>query len=307
MDEPMVDIEREDNTWHQEENWPNVHSLPTTLHLGTGDRTEEGSLTIQPLEKLSKEDTESLIDDPMKKADQLVANPESESQNRLAYLTSELLDQVRLSGTPKISINANIDRETANLTALLVDYGGDKPEIVTRGWMDSENLHSDSLSESIVPNKDYTFTWDMQQNDYVFEKGHRIGLVLAASDYEYTIRPPGGTKITVNLDQSNVTLPIVGGAPTLNVISATDIKALVKQLQENGDYNKDEQEQVAHDLMMHLTAVDHFENQKKAEKVMKHMEGFKTLLEQQKEDGLISERGYSLLKENADKLIKSQL
>src|SRR5699024_2414570 len=217
--------------------------------------------------------TESLIDDPMKKADQLVVNPESESQNRLAYLTSELPDQVRLSGTPEVSIDASIDRDTANLTALLEDYGGTKPETVTRGWMDPENLHSDSLSESIVPNKTYTFTWDMQPDDYVFEKGHRIGLILAASDYEYTIRPPEGTKITVNLDQSTVTLPIVGGAPTLDSISATNMKTLVKQLQENDDFKG---EQTTHDLMLHLTSVAHFENQEAADKVRKHMEGFKT-------------------------------
>lgn len=55
--------------------------------------------------------------------------------------------------------------------------------------------------------KDYTFTWDMQPDDYVFKVGHQIGVVLIASDYDYTIRPKAGTKLTVKL--SEVTLPIV--------------------------------------------------------------------------------------------------
>ena len=44
-------------------------------------------------------------------------------------------------------------------------------------------------------------------DDYVFKAGHQIGVVLIASDYDYTIRPKAGTKLTVKL--SEVTLPIV--------------------------------------------------------------------------------------------------
>ena len=46
----------------------------------------------------------------------------------------------------------------------------------------------------------------MQPDDYVFKAGHQIGVVLIASDYDYTIRPKAGTKLTVKFE---VTLPIV--------------------------------------------------------------------------------------------------
>ena len=80
-----------------------------------------------------------------------------------------LQKDTRISGTPKISITGNIDRSVSNLTALLVDYGGAKPEIVTRGWMDPQNVKSIENSTAIQPGKDYTFTWDMQPDDYVFK------------------------------------------------------------------------------------------------------------------------------------------
>ncbi|WP_243756146.1 CocE/NonD family hydrolase C-terminal non-catalytic domain-containing protein, partial [Bacillus thuringiensis] len=48
---------------------------------------------------------------------------------------------------------------------------------------------------------------DMQPDDYVFKVWHQIEVVLIASDYDYTIRPKAGTKLTVKL--SEVTLPIV--------------------------------------------------------------------------------------------------
>src|SRR5699024_980991 len=63
-------------------------------------------------------------------------------------------------------------------------------------------------------------------------------------------------------------------------------------------------ENVIHELKLHLTAVEHFENNKKLIKVIKHLEGFNELLKHQIENGQISEKVYSQLKSNTAKLIK---
>lgn len=299
MDEPMVEIEREDRTWHQEENWPNPEAEPTSFHFKTGNDGGEGTLRIQGDLNLSG-GTEDLIDAPMKTANLLVADPESYSPNRLAYLTPNLAEQVRMSGTPEIKIQASIDRPVANLTALLVDYGGTKPEIVTRGWMDPQNRNADDVSTSIVPNQGYTFKWDMQPDDYVFQPGHRIGIVLIASDYDYTIRPTAGTKITVMPTSSEIKLPIVGGEQALKIISAVYIKTIIDGLEEQGEFANDD---AVHSLKLHLTAVERFEKQEAGEKVVKHVEGFKGLLDYQKDNELISEKAYNALKDYADYLI----
>lgn len=80
----------------------------------------------------------SFVDDAQIKSNQLVANPELEVANRLVYTMPVLQKDTRISGMPNISITGNIDQSVSNLTALLVDYGGAKPEIVTRGWMDAK-------------------------------------------------------------------------------------------------------------------------------------------------------------------------
>ena len=90
------------------------------------------------------------------KSNQLVANPELEVANRLVYTMPVLQKDTRISGTPKISITGNIDR-SSNLTALLVDYGGAKPEIVTRGWMDPQNIKSIENSTAIQPQRLYIY------------------------------------------------------------------------------------------------------------------------------------------------------
>ncbi len=210
MKEPAVDIQREDKTWSKEANWPAPGSVATRLHL-TGTGNDLGGLHLNPVPN-QPHNTQTIIDDPLKKANTLIANPELNSSNRLAYVTSELTGEVRLSGTPKVNIRASIDRSVANLTALLVDYNSSSnPVIVSRGWVDPQNLHTADRSESLVPGRDYSFEWDMQPKDYVFKAGHRIGVVLIASDYDYTIRPKAGTKINVTPTRSEITLPIVGG------------------------------------------------------------------------------------------------
>ncbi len=210
MDEDMVNIQREDRSWVEQENWPHVDTETTKLYLeAAGDGT--GSLESRPVPN-DPHHSQELIDDPQTRANDLVADPDSDHPNRLVYQTDVLAEDTHMSGTPEVSIRASIDEPVANLTALLVEYNesGDA-NIITRGWMDPQNIHSDDRSISIVPDRDYTFEWDMQPHDYVFEAGNRIGVVLIASDYDYTLRPSGGTEISVVPTRSKVMLPIVGG------------------------------------------------------------------------------------------------
>ncbi|MEK3890810.1 FIMAH domain-containing protein [Bacillus sp. FSL K6-3431] len=84
-------------------------------------------------------------------------------------------------------------------------------------------------------------------------------------------------------------------------LSSADMKTVVEKFEEEGEFTDD---RVAHALKLHLTAVDRYEKQEAAAKVVKHMEGFKQLLEQQKENEWISMKAYSTLKANAEALIK---
>ncbi|KEK23093.1 Xaa-Pro dipeptidyl-peptidase [Bacillus gaemokensis] len=202
MNEPMVDVQRENKTWQKLKNWPDPEAAPSKIRMLLSSKAVDLPLRMGAVQQVT-----SLLDDAKIKSNQLIENPNLEVPNRLVYMMPTLEKEMRISGTPKISFKGNIDRPVSNLTALLVDYGGVKPEIVTRGWMDPQNLNGNEQSTTITPGKDYTFTWDMQPDDYVFQAGHKIGVVLIASDYDYTIRPKSGTKLTVKL--SEVILPIV--------------------------------------------------------------------------------------------------
>ena len=57
----------------------------------------------------------------------------------------------------------------------------------------------------------YTIDFDMQPKDSVVPAGNRLALMVLSSDRDFTIRPPGGTELTLDLARSSLALPIVGG------------------------------------------------------------------------------------------------
>ncbi|MCJ7841530.1 glycosyl hydrolase family 18 protein [Lederbergia sp. NSJ-179] len=82
--------------------------------------------------------------------------------------------------------------------------------------------------------------------------------------------------------------------------TVADLMELVKQFEKEGEFTR---EDTSHSLMIHLIAVEVFEKKEEAQKVVKHMESFKLLLDHQKENKLISEKAYNRLKAGADSLV----
>lgn len=210
MNEPKVEIEHPDNTWEKLDDWPRKEAENKTFYLNNNKNDKDIGLS---LEKSSNEESEEFTDDSSIEAKDLIENPFEVSKNRLAYVTPKLTESMNLSGVPELSIKASIDQDKANLSALLVDYGPEENTIVTRGWIDPRNKDSIAESVNLEPNKPYTFSWDMEANEYNFEKGHQIGLVIISSDNEFTKRPDSGTEINIYPGQSEILLPLSGEFP----------------------------------------------------------------------------------------------
>jgi X-Pro dipeptidyl-peptidase len=209
MDEPRLTIQREDDSYHDEPDWPARGARNARLELSPGRlSTRSGGGRDQSFTDNGRElDTD----------DVLIQNPDTAHPNRLVYRSPALSRSVRMSGTPWVELEMSIDnRRAANLTAVLVDYGpeGDAT-MVTRGWLDPQNRRRIDRSEAIRKGREYGFRWDLQPDDYVWQPGHRIGLVVVSTDHDYTIRPDPGTRLTLDPGDSQIRLPIVGGASAL--------------------------------------------------------------------------------------------
>jgi X-Pro dipeptidyl-peptidase len=87
----------------------------------------------------------------------------------------------------------------------------DKIEIVSRGWLDARHNESLRRNTPLEPDKFYEFKWEIFGEDYIFKRRHRLGIVIAGSDTDWTIPDPQQATVTVHLAKSSVSLPIVGG------------------------------------------------------------------------------------------------
>lgn len=102
------------------------------------------------------------------------------------------------------------------------------------------------------------------------------------------------------LNTSFDTIDEIGDVLEPEEINASQIKSIVEELEEAGEVDSG----VAHSLTIHLTAVSHYESKDEAEKVIKHMNGFKQLLNHQRDHQLISEKTFKTLDKKADSLIE---
>jgi X-Pro dipeptidyl-peptidase len=199
------------------EDYPNPAATPVTLYL-QGGAPERGGLS---LEKKTGQGIETLVDN-FSFSGATLAKAEH-THHRLLYVTPTLSKDIHLSGTPKVSISLASNKVAANLSVWLVSLPWNDQKtakitdnIITRGWADPQNHSSLSQSEPLVPGQYYQVTFDLMPDDQVIPKGQQIALMIFSSDREFTLWPDPGTELSVELDKTSLTIPVVGGVTNWN-------------------------------------------------------------------------------------------
>ena len=197
--------------------YPNPDASPVTLYLSS-DGTKKGILNIK---KTKTKKTKTLIDDVSFSGSDL-ARSES-SNHRLLYVTPILTNDVHISGIPKVTIKLSSNKPAANLSVWLVSLPWNVEEaakitdnIITRGWADPQNHKSLTESKPLKPGKFYEVSFDLMPDDQIIKAGQQIGFMIFSSDQEFTLHPKPGTELTVDLDGTSLTLPVVGGVKALD-------------------------------------------------------------------------------------------
>lgn len=193
--------------------YPNPAAQPVTFFLTPGS-PERGGLGVEKADRLGKEtlvDNFSFDGTSLAKAEW--------TRHRLIYTTPILKQPVHLSGTSSIKIRLASNKPAANLSVWMVSLPwNDKKKalitdnIITRGWADPQNHRSLRESEPLEPGKFYDLTFDLQPDDQIIPAGQQIGLMIFSSDREFTLWPDPGTELTVDLNATSITLPVVGGS-----------------------------------------------------------------------------------------------
>lgn len=182
------------------------------------------------LSAAGKQGSEKLVDDfHISPAMMAVA---ASSPNRLLYALPALKDSIHLSGRTVVTLRLAASKPAVNLSVYLVTLPYDSARIgsagqigvVTRGWADPQNYKSlagegDYVSmakgEPLKPGQFYTMTFPLQPDDQVIAPGQQLAIMILSSDNGFTLRPAPGSELTIDLDGSSFTLPVVGGSAKL--------------------------------------------------------------------------------------------
>lgn len=193
-------------------NYPNPDAEAVELFL-KGGAPEYGELTMEKTENQNAE----IIEDNYSFSGASLAKAEY-TDHRLMFVSSTLTKDLHLSGLAKMKIRMTSSKPAANLSVWLVAMPWEEgrnvtinDNIITRGWADPQNAISLTESEPLIPGEFVELEFDLQPDDQIIPAGQQIGLLIFSSDREFTLWPEPGTKLTIDLNNTSIELPVVGG------------------------------------------------------------------------------------------------
>lgn len=193
--------------------YPHPEAQSVELHLVPG-APEQGQLSI---DSSTEENITETLTDNFSFSGAILAQAEN-TDHRLIYLSPELKEDLHISGITSLNIRMSCSKPAANLSVWLVSLPWNNKNgalitdnIITRGWADPQNAQSIRSSSPLNPGEFVEFNLTLQPDDQVIPKGQQIALMIFSSDRDFTLWPQPGTEITVDLDNTFLSLPIVGG------------------------------------------------------------------------------------------------
>lgn len=211
------DAERSDPTPYAD--YPNPAAEAVTLYPAPAPEPVEGRHGVGALGTARADGLRTLVDDVS--FDGAALASAAASPHRLLFATPPLEAPLHLSGTPRITLRLASSKPAANLSVWLVtlpwtDDRDGTASVVTRGWADPQNHEALDRSAPLDPGRFYDLSFALQPDDQVIPAGRRLALMIFSSDRDFTLWPEPGTRLTVDLGATALTLPVVGGAAALD-------------------------------------------------------------------------------------------
>lgn len=144
----------------------------------------------------------------------------SSSKARLLFASPKLVAPLHLSGHYEMKLRVACNKPATNLSVWLVslpfeDGATINDNIISRGWADPQNRNSMTESSPLVPGEYVDLAFRLMPDDQIVPAGEQLGLMIFASDPEFTLQPKAGTKLSVDLAGTSIGLPVVGGEAAL--------------------------------------------------------------------------------------------
>ncbi|WP_020509323.1 Xaa-Pro dipeptidyl-peptidase [Paractinoplanes globisporus] len=247
--EPQARIETAPGTWVNERSWPASGAHQTKVTLGNGDgltgtlgggssggfRTWTDAPDLSEAAAVASPNTAvpgrvAFLSAPLSSGVRVSGTPAVSLRVQVdkptTELTARLVDYGTASrvdylgngeGITTLDTSSCWGASTTADDACYLDTAEDvvtsDHAILTRGWQDAAHHVSLRFVTPLQPGKWYSVTVPMQATDQRIARGHVLGLILQASDNEYSSPQSVGATIRLDLRGSSLSLPLVGRLP----------------------------------------------------------------------------------------------
>ncbi len=131
----------------------------------------------------------------------------------LSYVSPPLTADTRIAGEALLDAALTVNRDRGSFTPILVDIDENGARTAARGFMNLQYRNGLEKAEPLPAGKRVNATAIMKPQDYTFGKGHRIGVVLLASNVAWVRPDVPGQSTTVHHGAgpqgTSLTLPVV--------------------------------------------------------------------------------------------------
>ncbi len=240
----LVQDNAEAETWHTYKDWGS-DSTVQTVTLSDSRFTnlrENRSFNDHLTDDLFKE----YVADTAKWRHALFTKSHSKMDNHCIKLVSEpLKEDLIVDGEAHIHLNVTSSDNVGLISVALVDYGKAnrltaRPQVLepqqiitaynwrkddlkefipqkkttaykkfTDGHINLQNRHNSYQTDDVQPGQAYSFDLAFQPTFWRLLAGHQLGIVIYATDMDYTIRGNQDITYTLNLNDSKIVLPVL--------------------------------------------------------------------------------------------------
>lgn len=130
----------------------------------------------------------------------------------LVYDWGPFDEDLEILGYPHADLVVGADKPVAFASAKLCDVFEDGTSaLVSRGFLNLTHRGSHSAPEALVPGRLYDVGIDLSATSWVLERGHRLRLALAGTDWPNVWTPPEPVMLTFAPESSRLVVPVVRG------------------------------------------------------------------------------------------------
>jgi uncharacterized protein len=121
-------------------------------------------------------------------------------------------EDIEILGYPHVDLAVGADKPVAYVSAKLCDVFDDGTSaLVSRGFLNLTHRESHTRPSALDPGRVYDVDMDLSATSWVLERGHRLRLALAGTDWPNVWTPPEPVTLTFAPESSQLVVPVARG------------------------------------------------------------------------------------------------